>query len=79
MPRDEQRSGPPETTRPGSPIGDTTGVLHIGVGHTPYLHNGSYKFTNFLQSHFSYPDEAERAAGEILREATLHDVYVCPT
>jgi hypothetical protein len=58
--------------------GDTTGFLHIGVGRSPYLRNGTYAFSEFVQSHFAYPDEADRAAREILREATLHDVYVCP-
>ena len=58
--------------------GDTTGVLHISVGERPYLCNGRYKFTWFVPSHFTYPDEADRAAREIQREATFHDVYVCP-
>jgi hypothetical protein len=58
--------------------GDTTGVLHIAVGHSPYMCNDSYTFTTFVPSHFTYPDEADRAEREILREATLHDVYVCP-
>jgi hypothetical protein len=58
--------------------GDTTGVLHIAVGHSPYLRNDKYAFNEFVQSHFAYPDEADRAAREVLREAKLHDVYVCP-
>ena len=57
---------------------DTTGRLHIAVGQEPYLHNDKYKFKKFIQSHFAYPDEADHAAREILREATLYDVYVCP-
>ena len=58
--------------------GDTTGVLHIAVGYSPYLRNDKYAFTEFVPSHFSYPNEADQAAREITREATLHDVYVCP-
>jgi hypothetical protein len=60
-------------------FGDTTGRLHIAVGHRPYLDDkGKYRHEVWTESNFAWPDEADRAEREILRAAPDSDVYVCP-
>ena len=59
--------------------GDTAGVAHIAVGSDPYLNDkGKYTFKDWSEHRFAWPDEADLLVTEVLREASLHDVYLCP-
>jgi hypothetical protein len=59
-------------------FGDTTGVLHIGVGFGGHYENGNYVFDEFVSPHYTWPDEADIAIREILTEAEDSDVFCCP-
>ncbi|WP_246859842.1 helix-turn-helix domain-containing protein [Mycobacterium helveticum] len=60
-------------------LADTAGMLHIAVGcGGHYDDNGKYRHTQWTESHFAWPGEAELAEREILRAAPEADVYLCP-
>jgi putative DNA primase/helicase len=59
-------------------FGDTTGYLHVDIGHGPHLtDDGKYDYTRFEQRVYEYPGEADAAIRDMLTAAPDSDVFVC--
>jgi putative DNA primase/helicase len=60
-------------------LGDSQGRLHVATGAGPRLSDaGRYEHTQWAETRFAWPIEADQAAREIFQAATDCDVYVCP-
>jgi hypothetical protein len=59
-------------------LGATEGWLTGGIGVGGHFKNGKYTFKEFLPSFYQWPADADRVERELVREAYVSDVYLCP-
>lgn len=60
-------------------FGDTEGYLHIATGVGPYFNaNGKYKHKLWIDNHYPWPAQRDKAVSALLSAAEDSDAYACP-
>jgi hypothetical protein len=59
-------------------LGTAKGWLTGGIGVDGHFKNGKYMFKEFLPRVYQWPADADRVERELIQEAHVSDVYLCP-